>query len=191
MLAGHGGAAHLRRRAAVHVGECVVASRQRHVEGGARRQHDVEHQRLGGRPRHGAGDAVRRTGDHAHLNAAFQREHRHALRRHITVGGGLHLVARGEVDPQLEAGHAAFFLLGHLGVDDAAPGGHPLHAAGLQQAGVAHAVVVAHATRLHDGDRLEAAVRVVGEAADVVAGRVAAEGIEHQEGIEPLLQRLG
>ncbi len=50
---------------------------------------------------------------------------------------------------------------------------------------------MAHAALEHDRDGLEAAVRVVGKAADVVARGVAAEGVEHQEGIEPLLQRLG
>ena len=97
----------------------------------------------------------------------------------------------GEVDPELEAGHAAFLLLGHLGVDDAAPGGHPLHAAGLEQADVADAVAVPHAALEHDRHGLEAAVRVVGKAADVVARGVAAERVEHQERIEALLQRLG
>jgi hypothetical protein len=73
-------------------------------------------------------------------------------------------------------------------VDDAAAGGHPLHAAVFQQAFVAGAVAVAHAAGEHVGDGLEAAVRVVGEAADVVAGLVGAEGVEHQEGVEPALQ---
>ena len=104
--------------------------------------------------------------------------------------GRCHLVGCGEVDPELEARHAAFLLLGHLGMDDAAPGGHPLHAAGLEQADVADAVAMAHAALEHDRHGLEAAVRMVGKAADVVARGVAAEGVEHQERIEPLLQRL-
>ena len=71
------------------------------------------------------------------------------------------------------------------------PGGHPLHAARLEQADVADAVAVAHAALEHDRHGLEAAVRMVGKAADVVARRVAAEGVEHQERVEALLQRLG
>ena len=42
----------------------------------------------------------------------------------------------------------------------------------------------------HVGHGLEAAVRVVGETGDVVVGSVAAEGIEHQERVEPALQVL-
>ena len=111
-------------------------------------------------------------------------------RRDVAVLGRRHLVLGGEVDPELEAGHAARLLLGHFGVDDAAPGGHPLHAAGLEQADVADAVAVAHAPVEHDRHGLEAAVRVVGKAADVVARGIAAEGVEHQERIEAALQRL-
>src|SRR5690606_37565625 len=45
-------------------------------------------------------------------------------------------------------------------------------------------VAVAHASVEHVGDRLEAAVRVVGEAGQVVLGAVGAELVEQQEGIE-------
>ncbi len=74
---------------------------------------------------------------------------------------------------------------------DAAAGRHPLHAAGLQQALVAGVVAVAHAARDHVRHRLEAAVRMIGEAGQIVIRVIAAEGIEHQERIEPALQRLG
>jgi hypothetical protein len=82
------------------------------------------------------------------------------------------------------------FLLRHLRVDHAAAGGHPLHAAVLQQALVAGAVAVAHAAGDHVGDGLEAAVRMVGKAGEVVVGLVAAERVEHQERIEAALQRV-
>src|SRR5450830_1018157 len=84
-----------------------------------------------------------------------------------------------------------FSLLWDLGVDHPLAGGHPLHTAVLQQAFVARAVAVQHAAGDHVGDGLEATVRVVGEAGDVIVGVVAAKGIEHQEGVEPVLQRLG
>ena len=64
------------------------------------------------------------------------------------------------------------------------PGGHPLHAARHQHALVAVVVAVAHAAVEHVGDGLEAAVRMVGKARDVVLGLVGAELIEHQERIE-------
>jgi hypothetical protein len=73
---------------------------------------------------------------------------------------------------------------------DAAAGRHPLHAAVLQQALVPGAVAMPHAAGDHVGDGLEAAVRVLGKAADVVVGVVGAEGIEHQERVETALQRL-
>jgi hypothetical protein len=75
-------------------------------------------------------------------------------------------------------------------MDDAAARGHPLHAARLEQADVADAVAMAHPALEHDRHGLEAAVRMVGKAADVVVGRIAAEGVEHQERVEPALQRL-
>jgi hypothetical protein len=111
--------------------------------------------------------------------------------RKIAIPGRAHLVLRGQVEPELEALHDAFILLRDLGMDHATAGGHPLHAAVLEQALVAGAVTMQHAPGDHVGDGLEATVRVVGEASDVVVGLVAAKGVEHQEGVEPVLQRLG
>ena len=104
--------------------------------------------------------------------------------------GAVILSAAARLTQSWKPGHPAFLLLRHLRVDDAAAGGHPLDAAGLEQADVADAVAVAHAPLEHDRHRLEAAVRMIGKAADVVARRIAAERIEHQERIEPLLQGL-
>ena len=66
----------------------------------------------------------------------------------------------------------------------AAAGRHPLHAAGHEQALVAVVVLVAHAPVEHVGDGLEAAMRMVGEAGEVVLGAVGAELVQHQERIE-------
>jgi hypothetical protein len=55
----------------------------------------------------------------------------------VAIPRRAHLVLAGEVQPELEAFHAAVFLLGQLGVDHAAPGRHPLDAAVLQQPFVA------------------------------------------------------
>src|SRR3546814_825630 len=95
-----------------------------------------------------------------------------------------HIFLRRQVHPQLEAAHAAFLLLGHLRVHQAAAGGHPLHAAGDQQALVAVVVLVAHSAVEHVGHGLEAAVRMAGETGDVVLGLVGAELVEQQERIE-------
>ena len=81
-------------------------------------------------------------------------------------------------------------LLGHLTVHEASAGSHPLHAAVLQQAFVAGVVAVAHAPGNHVGHGFEAPMRVIREAAQVIARVVAAEGVEHEIRIEPLLQRL-
>jgi hypothetical protein len=72
---------------------------------------------------------------------------------------------------------------------DAAAGGHPLHAAGPEQAGIALVVAMAHAAREHVGHGLEAAMRMIGKAGDVVGALVGAELVEHQERVE-IGQRL-
>ena len=64
-------------------------------------------------------------------------------------------------------------------MDHAAPGGHPLHAAGAEIADIAEMVAVLHAAIEHVGDGLEAAVRVGRKAGDVVARIVGAELVEH------------
>src|SRR3546814_18673176 len=81
----------------------------------------------------------------------------------------------------LEAAHAAFLLLGHLRVHQAAAGGHPLHAAGDKQALVAVVVLVAHSAVEPVGYGLDAAVRLAGETGEVVLGLVGAELVEQQE----------
>ena len=74
--------------------------------------------------------------------------------------------------------------LGHLLVDDAAAGRHPLDVARADDALVAHAVAVLDRAAEHVGDRLDAAVGVPGEAGQVLGRIVLAEVVEHQEGIE-------
>src|SRR5690606_12691747 len=75
-------------------------------------------------------------------------------------------------------------------MNHAAAGDHPLHAAVLKYAFMSCAVAVTHASRNHVGDGLKPAMRVVGKAGDIVVGVVAAERVQHQEGIQPALQRL-
>ena len=75
-------------------------------------------------------------------------------------------------------------------MDHATTGRHPLHATAFQQAFVPRAVTVQHAAGQHVGDGLEATMRMVGKAGNVVIRLVAAKGIKHQEGIEPALQIL-
>ena len=74
--------------------------------------------------------------------------------------------------------------LGHLLVENAAPGGHPLHAAGAEHAAIAEAVAVSDAARKHVGDRLDAAMGMPRKTRAIVAGIVAAKVVHQQERIE-------
>ena len=71
--------------------------------------------------------------------------------------------------------------LGHLLVDDAAAGGHPLHVARRDHAAVAEAVAVLDVAAQHVGDGLDPAVGMPGEALQVLLGLVGAEVVEQQE----------
>jgi hypothetical protein len=74
---------------------------------------------------------------------------------------------------------------GHLGVDHAGAGGHPLHVAGAEAAAVADGVLVLELALEDVADGLEAAVRMVGRA-DRLSGGVVdrAHLVEHQEGVD-------
>ena len=102
----------------------------------------------------------------------------------LVMRGG-HLERGGEIRPQLEAVHAARFVaLGHFLVDDAAAGGHPLDVARFDGAVVADAVGVVDGAGEDVGDGFDAAMRVPGEAGEVVGGDVVAEIVEQEEGVE-------
>src|SRR3546814_1548281 len=69
-------------------------------------------------------------------------------------------------------------------MDDAARGGHPLHAARRQVTDVAEMVLMLHVAIEHVGDSLEAAMRMRREAGEVIVRIVGIELVEHQERIE-------
>ncbi len=75
-------------------------------------------------------------------------------------------------------------------MDDAAPGRHPLHAAGDQLAPVADVILMAHGAGQHVGHGLEAPVRMIGEAGEVVVGPVRLELVEQEERVE-MIEILG
>src|SRR4029077_9757637 len=92
---------------------------------------------------------------------------------------------RREVGPQLEAMHTpGRVALGHLLVDDAAAGGHPLDVAGGDSAAVPHAVAVLDRSGQHVRDRLDAAVRMPWKAGEIVGGHIVAEVVEKEKRIE-------
>ena len=83
--------------------------------------------------------------------------------------------------------HAALRVaLGHLLVQDAAAGRHPLHVAGGHFALVAQAVAVLDRAGQHVGDGLDPAVRMPGKSRQVIFRIVVAEIIQQQERIEIL-----
>ena len=81
--------------------------------------------------------------------------------------------------------HAAVRVaFGHLLVENAAAGGHPLHVAGGHAALVAERVAVRDLAGEHIGDGLDAAVRMPGEAGQIVGRILVAKVVEQQERIE-------
>ena len=74
--------------------------------------------------------------------------------------------------------------LGHLLVDDAAAGGHPLNVTGGNGAAIAHAVAVLHGSGQNVGDGFNAAMRMPGKSGKIIFGNVVAEIVEQQERIE-------
>jgi hypothetical protein len=145
---------------------------------------DVEIKRRGDDALHRTFGVAVAAGDHLDHSTALILHHRHPIGRDVLIPGGGHLVARRQIHPELEAPHEAVFLLWHFRMHDAAAGGHPLHAARAEQAGVAHVVAVAHAAGQHIGHGLEAAMRMVGKAGEIIRGGVGAELVQHQKGIE-------
>ncbi len=81
--------------------------------------------------------------------------------------------------------HAAVGVaLGHLLVQDAAAGRHPLHVAGGHLALVAEAVAVLDRAGKHVGDGLDAAMRMPGKSREVILGILVAKIVQQQKGIE-------
>ncbi len=109
--------------------------------------------------------------------------------RHLLVARRHHLVAGGQVHPDLEPVHAAAPLADlrgrHLGVHDAPARGHPLHVAGADRALVSRGILVLELALQHVGHRLEPAMRMIGRALGL-AGAVVCRPhlVEQQERID-------
>ena len=150
----------------------------RDLDAPARRQSDVDIEWLDRDFSDCAVNTVIASGDNADLCAVVVSDFRHVLGLDVLVARRVHLVARRQIDPKLEAFHQAVFLLWHLGMDDAASCGHPLNAARAQHSTAARCVLVAHAPVDHVGHGLKAAMGVVGEARNVVFGIFGVELVE-------------
>src|SRR5439155_10980110 len=152
------------------IDERVVAGVDRMREQRARRQLDVEIQRISGesldRTRRLAAIEDEGARDHLDAAAAGEIDDWDLLGLDVAIPGRLYLFFRRKVDPELEAAHAPLLLLRHLGMDDPAAGGHPLHAAALQIALVSEMIFVPQVAVEHVGDGPEAAVRVRGKTRD-------------------------
>ena len=130
-------------------------------------------------------DIFYRIADHLDDHAVLKGDHRDFGGFDIAVTRVHHLLRAGQVGPELKSVHAAVRRgFGHLLVDDAAARGHPLHIAGADRPFVAHAVTVFHGAGCQVGDGLDAAVRMPGEAFDVIFGSVAAEIVKQQKGVK-------
>ena len=151
----------------------------------ARRDRHIEVDRVGRDPVHGALRPPEAPADDANVGAVVVGDRGNLGRLHLLIAGRRHLQRRRQVRPQLEPVHpAGRVALGHLLVDDAAAGRHPLDVAGVDGAAVPHAVAVLDGPREDVRDRLDAAVGVPGEAGQVILGDVVAEVVEQQERVE-------
>ncbi len=154
-------------------------------------QLNVHVDRVGGDAHHGSELAIQLAGDQAHGGAILALQDGDLPGGDLLVGGTGHLQVGGQVDPQLETLHLAVDAFGHLLVQDAAAGGHPLHVARTDDAGVAEAVAVGDGAFQHISDGLDAAVGVGGETGEIVGGVIRSEVVEEQEGVGEIQQVSG
>ncbi len=73
---------------------------------------------------------------------------------------------------------------GHLLMDDAAAGRHPLDVSRGDYPPVAHAVAVFHFPRQDIGDGFDPPVRMPGEALAIVGGIIGAKIVQEEKGVE-------
>jgi hypothetical protein len=153
----------------------------------------IEIRRIGRQPenRSGCHAAFERelARDHLDGSAAGQIDARDLGGLDVAITRRLHLLLRRQVEPELEAAHAALLLLRHLGVNDSAACGHPLHRSAHQVPAVAEMILVQHVAVEQVGHGLEAAVRVRRKAGNVVVGVVRRKLVEHQERVDAQVLR--
>jgi hypothetical protein len=135
--------------------------------------------------------------DHAHAAGLIGEQHFGDLRRGDSlVLRRRELVPRGQIDPQLHHLQRAALLgeglLMEFLVHDSGSCSHPLHVARTDHAGVAGGVAVRDPALVDDGHGLEAAVRVLADAAPARARRIERRPgvVEQQERADALAQRV-
>src|SRR4030095_14349893 len=123
-------------------------------------------------------------GDHANARTGVDLGLGQTISAQLAVLWAAHLVARRQVEPELQPGDALGAHLGHLLVQDAAARAHPLDVAGSDRPAVPERIAVGDLAVADERHRLDAAVRVIGEACFVVGGLRRLEVIEQEKGIE-------
>ena len=114
--------------AAIHIHEHIMISRQGVLELRALRQMHIQIQRRGAFPADSAGNPVAGTGDNRDAHPRRGDKLWQGRIGKILLPRGLHFVAAGQIQPELETLHHTIFLLRNFGMNDPSPGRHPLHA---------------------------------------------------------------
>ena len=172
--------------ALIDVREHRVAQRHRLPERRAGGQGDVHELRRDGQSLDGADEpsVAALAGDHADARAGVDLGLGQPIGAQLAILRPAHLVARRQVEPQLQPGDAFGAHLRHLLVQDAAARAHPLDVAGPDRPAVPERIAVGDLAVADERHRLDAAVRVIGEARFVVGGLGRLEVIEQEKGIE-------
>ena len=159
---------------------------------GAGRQMDIEIQRFGDFACNGARHAIAVAGDHAHGDAlsAVTYSGITSLGKSCTRAAAI-LLCAGRLSQSWKPSITPSFCSGISEWITPRPAVIHCTPPFSSKPFVPGAVAVAHATGEHVGHGLEAAMRMVWKAGDVVVRIVAAECVEHQEGVEPVLQLAG
>src|SRR5207302_541512 len=127
------------------------------------------------------------TADDAHACAVVVGDLRYGGRRNVLIPRVSHLQRGRQVRPELEAVHAALGItLGHLLMQDAAAGGHPLHVTGGHLTLIAKAVTVLDGASENVSDCLDPAMWMPRKSGEVVFWIVVAKVIQQQKRIELL-----
>src|SRR5437773_2105381 len=170
----------------VHIGERSVPSRHALVKLGAGGEVHVDELRRDGQafhrpPQASLGGLARYD---ARSRSIVQIGFRQLLRLEVAILWPTHLLSRGQIEPQLEPADSLGPDLRHLLVENAAARGHPLNVTRADAAPVTKGVLVLDLPFPDKGDRLDAAVRMIGKARLIVGGIGRLEMVEEQERVE-------
>ena len=155
------------------------------LEGDPRGDVDIHEFRVDDDILHRSAHTIEHTADHFDSDPGGEDNLRDGRRRDVTVAGRHHLPVGRQVGPVLEAPHGTGGAHpGHLLVNDAAAGGHPLHVTGADHPPVAHAVAMFHQAFEDVGDGLDPPVGMPGKAGQVLFRFAGMEVIQHQKRVE-------